>query len=93
VSVAMRVEANALFMRPQQTTTDGAGRAHAAFETMWSAAFVVIPPLGLVPSHPPKPAYAVTVGGKQLIVSSETPGCTYRWQDGSWHTEALIDLP
>ena len=93
VSVAMRVEAKAPFMRSQHTATDPAGRAHAAFETMWSAAFVVIPPLGLVPPHPPKPGYAVTIGGKEIVVSPDTPGCTYRWHDGSWHTEASIDLP
>jgi hypothetical protein len=81
------------FGKSQQTTTDAAGRAHTSFETMWGAAFVVIPPLGLVPPRAPKPDYAVTVGDHCIIVSPQTPGATYRWQNAGWHTDASIDIP
>jgi hypothetical protein len=93
VSVAMRAYENVPFGQPHKITTDDTGQAHTTFETMWSAAFVVIPPLGLVPSHPPKPAYTVTVDGKQVVVSKDTPGATYRWEHGSWRTEASVSLP
>jgi len=93
VSVAMRPYENVSFTKPQQISTDSSGRAHADFKTMWGSAFLIIPPIGSVPSHPPKPVYAVTVDGKQVFVSPDTPGVTYRWEDGSWHTEASVSFP
>jgi hypothetical protein len=89
----MRSEKSAAFLKGQQITTDTSGRAHATFETMWGAAFLVIPPLGLVPSHPPKPAYAITVADKQFVVSPDSPGVSYRWDHGSWHTQGAVDIP
>ena len=93
ISVAMRPYENVAFTKPQQISTDTSGGAHADFKTMWGSAFLIIPPVGSVPSHPPKPVYAVTVGGKQIFVSPDTPGVTYRWEHGSWHTEASVSLP
>lgn len=93
VAVSMRPYENVPFSKPHQARTDSAGLAQARFETMWGAAFVVIPPLGLVPSHPPKPVYSVAVAGEQVVVSPDTPGVTYRWEHGSWHTEASVSLP
>ena len=93
VSVSMRPYENVPFSKPQETKTDSAGQAHTIFETMWGAAFVVIPPLGLVPPHPPKPVYSLRVAGEQITVSPETPGVTYRWEHGSWHTDASVSLP
>jgi hypothetical protein len=93
VSVAMRAYENVPFGQPRTTTTDAAGQAHTTFETMWGAAFVVIPPLGLIPPHPPKPVYAVTVADRQVVVSPDTPGVTYRWEHGSWHTDASVSVP
>ena len=93
VSVSMRAYQNVPFSKPQETNTDSAGQAHTIFETMWGAAFVVIPPLGLVPPHPPKPVYSLRVAGEQITVSPDTPGVSYRWKHGSWHTDASVSLP
>src|ERR1044072_7519206 len=93
VSIAMRAYENVSLPKPHQTKTDSSGQAHTIFETMWGAAFVVIPPLGLIPPHPPKPVYSVTVAGKDVVVSPQTPGVTYRWEHGSWHTDASVSLP
>jgi hypothetical protein len=93
VSVAMRAYETVPFTQPQNATTGPTGEAHTTFETMWGAAFVVIPPLGLIPRHPPKPVYAVTVAGKQVVVSPQTPGATYQWQHGSWHTDVSLNIP
>ena len=93
VSVAMRDNENAPFSPPHKIITDDKGQAQTSFDTMWNAMFLVIPPLGLVPSHPPKPVYAVAVDGKQVVVSKDTPGATYRWEHGSWHTDAAVTLP
>jgi len=89
----MRAYQNVPFSKPQETNTDSAGQAHTIFETMWGAAFVVIPPLGLVPPHPPKPVYSLRVAGEQITVSPDTPGVSYRWEHGSWHTDASVSLP
>ena len=93
VSIAMGDVREEHFSKPHQVTTDAAGRAHTTFETMWGAAFVVIPPLGLIPPRPPKPDYAITVGNQRVLVSPKTPGVTYTWHDGSWHTDGSIDVP
>jgi hypothetical protein len=93
VSASMRTYENVPFSKPQETKTDSVGQAHTTFQTMWGAAFLVIPPLGLVPPHPPKPVYSVTVAGNQVMVSPDTPGATYRWEQGSWHTDASVSLP
>ena len=93
VSVAMRAYENVPFTKPQETKTDSAGQAHTIFEAMWGAAFLVIPPLGLVPPHPPKPVYSLRIAGEQVRLSPETPGVTYRWEHGSWHTDASVSLP
>ena len=79
--------------KEHEVTTNTAGEAHTTFETGWSAAFLVIPPVGLVPSRPPKPVYSVTLEGKQLEISPSTPGVVYRWEKGSWHTDAALTLP
>ena len=93
VSVAMQPYDDVPFTERQQITTDSGGAAHAEFKTMWGSAFFVIPPIGSVPSRPPKPVYTVTVSGKEIFVSSHTLGATYRWEHDSWHTQAPIDLP
>ena len=93
VSVSMRAYQNVPFSKPQETNTDSAGQAHTIFETMWGAAFVAIPPLGLAPPHPPKPVYSLRVAGEQITVSPDTPGVSYRWEHGSWHTNASVSLP
>src|SRR5205085_11789605 len=93
VSVAMRAYANVPFTKSHEVKTDSVGRAHTTFETMWGAAFIVIPPLGLVPPHPPKPVYSVTVAGHQVLVSPDSPGVIYRWENHSWHTDASVSLP
>jgi hypothetical protein len=93
VSIAMGDARAARFGKSQQATTDAAGLTHTTFDTMWGAAFVVIPPLGLIPPRPPKPDYAVTVGTQRVVVSPQTPGVTYAWRDGAWHTDGAIDIP
>jgi hypothetical protein len=93
ISIAMGDARKGRFGKPQQTKTDRAGRAQATFETMWGAAFLVIPPLGLVPSRAPKPDYAVTVGTERVIVSPQTASVIYRWEKGSWNTDASIEIP
>ena len=93
LSVSMRSNGNDPFGRPHEVKTDSVGQAHLTFETRWSGLFFVIPPVGLIPSRPPKPAYTVTVAGKQVVLSPDTPGVTYRWEDGSWHTDASLTLP
>jgi hypothetical protein len=93
VSVAMRAYENVPFTKQQETKTDSTGEARTVFETMWGAAFLVIPPVGLVPPHPPKPVYSLRVAGAQITVSPQTPGVTYRWEHGSWHTDASVSLP
>ena len=93
ISVAMRPYENVPFTKPEQSTTDVNGHAHAQFKTMWGAAFFIIPPIGAVPSRPPKPVYSIRVAGREVAVSPSTGGSTYQWKDGSWHTDAVIDLP
>ncbi|SRR6266404_172204 len=92
VSVAMRPYENVPFTKPQEISTDASGQAHADFKTMWGSAFLIIPPIGSVPSHPPKPVYSVTVAHKQVFVSGDTPGVTCRWEHGSWRTEASVSF-
>ena len=71
LAVAVRLYDHRPFFGSQQIVTDAAGAAHVQFATMWSSAFFIPPPLGNVPSRPPKPVYAMTAGTGQIIVSPE----------------------
>ena len=86
-------ENNPFTSKPQKLKTGSSGEIHTTFETMWGGLYFIIPPIGLVPSHPPKPIYSLTIDGNEMIVSPDTPHVKYHWKDASWHTDASVKLP
>jgi len=94
LGVSIRTYSDIPFSQPQPISTDADGRASAEFRARWGSAFLIIPPIGSVPRHPPKPSYLVTTtNGSQFTVSPSTPQCQYRWRDGGWQTDARLDVP
>ena len=90
LTVSIRSVRDAPFRSEQHLVTDAHGDATATFQSGWSAAFFVLPPLGAVPSRPPKPDYLVLSGSQRFVLSPATPEVQYRYQDGGWFTEASI---
>ena len=90
LTVSIRSVRDAPFHSEQHLVTDAHGDATATFQSGWSAAFFVLPPLGAVPSRPPKPDYLVLSGSQRFVLSPATPDVQYRYRDGGWFTEASV---
>jgi hypothetical protein len=93
VRASIRTYSDLPFRSLSPATTDTQGWANFEFQAMWSAALVIIPPLGFVPPRAPKPDYLVFVAGRDQTITPKTSKTTYRWREGGWHTEATVTVP